>query len=297
LAVNIDTRVRLRMMQKWLWIFFLLVVFSWEPLESFGQRVSFETSMIDKDQMRIHLILEDNVYQQGVYPMFYQMEQGRYLTIGYEIKEVQNPNPYVDFDLRNSKEPLRIVLYGMGKDFPPRFTDVGNIYEEDYIKHLYDAKIVSGRQDGTFGPQEVVTRAEFITMVCRALKIAPIAKENSFPDMQGHWGEGFLLAGIDLGWISGYQDGNIMPNKEISLAEASVIIDKAFQLKAKRNGNYTKIRQGTWFSDSVKMMYDANILFEFESIYFENFDEDGYLNRGDIAMMISRAMTQNPVNV
>jgi hypothetical protein len=279
-------------MKKWIWMFFLFLSFSWTPLKSFGQSVYFETSILNKDFIRIHLILEDQTNQQGVFPVFYQLEQGKYLTIGYEIRNVQNLKPYLDFDLRNSKEPLRIVLYRMGKGVEPRFIDVGNIYEEEYIKHLFDAKVVSGREDGTFGVKEKVTRAEFITMVCRALKIPPSDKENTYLDMDGHWGQGYLLAGVDLGWISGYQNGNIMlPNKEISLAEASVILDKAFQLEAKRNGNYSKMKIGAWFSDSVKKIYDANILYEFESIYYENFDEDASLNRGDISMMISRAMT------
>jgi hypothetical protein len=265
-------------------LFFLSVL-------SYGQRVYFKTEMQNKDRMRIFLYQEEKETPMGVYPVFYQLEEGKFLTVGYRIQQGENEKAFVDFDTRNAKEPLRIVLYGMGEGITPRFSDIEPVYEKEYIKHLYDAKIIEGKTPERFGPKDSVTRAEFMTMVCRALQIPPMDKDSVFGDILDHWGRGYILAGVEKGFIAGYEDQTIRPNDPIHLASASVILDKAFSLEAKRNASYQKLTPNQWYSHSVKKMLDAFILYEFESLYFENFSETKFLNRADISMMLSRAMT------
>ena len=65
------------------------------------------------------------------------------------------------------------------------FSDVPNdYYATGYIKSLYDENIVSGYEDGTFKPDNSVTRAEAVTMMNKVLG-NPIAEnaENPFGDV------------------------------------------------------------------------------------------------------------------
>jgi hypothetical protein len=50
------------------------------------------------------------------------------------------------------------------------------------------------------------------------------------------------------------------------------------------------LQRGKWFSESVKRMFDVGILNVDDPIY-RDFNEDMSLNRADISMMLSRAMT------
>ena len=56
--------------------------------------------------------------------------------------------------------------------------------------------IVTGYDDGTFKPENSITRAEVVTMVNRFLGRLPdgVAGKNSFSDVSGHWAYSQILA-------------------------------------------------------------------------------------------------------
>ncbi len=255
----------------------------------YAERVYYETSMLDEDTIRIELKVEGQDLSANVYPAFYELREGRVLTVGYEMSDGKYHKPYFDFDLRKTRDTLMIVLYGVGEDVPKKLSDIEDIYEKEHILHLYDSKIVEGKESGEFGINENVTRAEFVTMVCRTLGIEPVMRESDFEDLKGHWAKGYLLAGVDMGFVDVYEDTYIFPNQKVNLAHASVIVDNAFDLQVHTVDEYDKIRQGMWFSDAVKKMFDARLLYVFESIYYFDFDEEKNLTRADVAMIISRA--------
>ena len=61
------------------------------------------------------------------------------------------------------------------------FSDVPNdYYATGYIKSLYDENIVSGYEDGTFKPDNSLTRAEAVTMMNKVLG-NPIAENAENP--------------------------------------------------------------------------------------------------------------------
>ncbi len=59
-----------------------------------------------------------------------------------------------------------------GKDF---FTDIDGHWAQQYINDAANAGLVNGYEDGTFGPNKAITRAEAMTLVNRALDRHPDA--------------------------------------------------------------------------------------------------------------------------
>ena len=271
------------------WVVCLLIgaVFN---LVGFAHGVVFDIKEMDDNGIRINLKWDQEGENRGIYPIYFHIEKAKTFTIGYEIKDKVNPEPFVDFDLRKCIPPLRIVLKEVGDDAKPVFTDIKGSYAEDYIDNLHGAGIVKGMPDGSFRPYGDVTRAEFMTMLCKILKMDTNIKETGFVDIQDHWAKGVMQAGFEKGLIKGYYDNAIKPDKLISIAEACVLIDKSFVFKSAREGFYQKLQSGKWYSNSVKKIFNAGIL-QVEDPLYRDFEEDKFLNRSDIAMMLSRAAT------
>jgi hypothetical protein len=84
---------------------------------------------------------------------------------------------------------------------------------------------VNGYEDGTFKPEEKVTRAQFVKMLVSSLEEKLEAYDGSFTDVaEGDWFAPYVAAAKKLGIASGYADGSFKPNKEISRTEMAVML-------------------------------------------------------------------------
>ena len=70
-----------------------------------------------------------------------------------------------------------------------------------------------GYEDGTFRPDDAVTREEAATMFQRAYKINSIGLLNfSDNDSISEWAKTSVTALVGAGVINGYEDGTFMPS-------------------------------------------------------------------------------------
>ena len=102
------------------------------------------------------------------------------------------------------------------------FSDISNSGYCDYIVVGYLAGIINGYEDGTFRPNNTVTRGQFITMLWRA--VGEPGAENTtlnfkdaanIPDAY----KDAVAWGVEAGIIKGYDDGTFRPNQSISRAQ------------------------------------------------------------------------------
>ena len=107
------------------------------------------------------------------------------------------------------------------------FTDVpANQWYAKAVMTLADKGVISGYPDGTFKPDASITRAEFVTM---AMNFANAEKGTacSFPDVpQNMWYYGAIAGATQNGWISGYPDGTFGPDRYITRAEVTSVINR-----------------------------------------------------------------------
>lgn len=110
------------------------------------------------------------------------------------------------------------------------FSDIPSTYRfKNAVSKLKERGILNGYQDGTFKPDQGVTRAEFIKIVLEGQSPGSQYDTNCFNDVKaGTWFAPYVCRAKDAGWVGGYPDGGFHPNDNITQAEAMKI---AFMIK------------------------------------------------------------------
>lgn len=103
------------------------------------------------------------------------------------------------------------------------FEDAKGHWTEDAINILAEKGVLAGYPDGLSHPDEIITRAEFATLVARTLELPePDEKKVAirFTDLAGHWSEKNVEALIIAGIIQkGDFDGKFLPDRPITRME------------------------------------------------------------------------------
>ncbi|MBR5518710.1 MAG: S-layer homology domain-containing protein [Clostridia bacterium] len=104
------------------------------------------------------------------------------------------------------------------------FTDVAESHWAfDGIHYLYWQEIVSGDDKGQFNPDNNVTRAEMIKMLCNTFGIEP-ANKASFDDVAStDWFYGYAGAAFKAGLVKG-SDGKLNPNDLLTREDMAVLV-------------------------------------------------------------------------
>jgi peptide/nickel transport system substrate-binding protein len=91
------------------------------------------------------------------------------------------------------------------------------------------AGFIAGYPDGSFKPDNPVTRAEFLKILTSVLGMVPIyGAESPFNDVSFEdWYFGYVMAAVNAGIASGYPDGTFKPNAPITREESSKIVARA----------------------------------------------------------------------
>ncbi len=104
------------------------------------------------------------------------------------------------------------------------FKDISKHWAQANILKAAEKGIVSGYSDGTFRPDNAVTRAEFSTMLNKALGNNGTA-DSLFSDVkETAWYYAQVCKGVSAGYIAGYSDGSFRPNTTITREEAAVMM-------------------------------------------------------------------------
>jgi uncharacterized repeat protein (TIGR02059 family) len=109
-------------------------------------------------------------------------------------------------------------------------SDTHNHWAGEQISQWVEKGLASGYQDGTFRPNNNITRAEFIALTNRAFGYQELSQVN-FTDVSAtDWFAGDIAKAKAAGYISGYQDGTIRPNSEISRQEVSAMLARIVKM-------------------------------------------------------------------
>lgn len=96
------------------------------------------------------------------------------------------------------------------------------------VRYVSDIGLFSGYPDGTFKPNDSITRAEFSTVVFKFMNLEELKHiKNEFDDSIGHWAQKYIEKLSDSGYVSGYPDGNFRPQESIKRAESVALINRA----------------------------------------------------------------------
>lgn len=106
------------------------------------------------------------------------------------------------------------------------FKDIRGHWAESYINKAVSAGFVKGYPDGTFRPDSPVTRAEFTSMVNKALGNTGTTGV-SFTDVPySEWFYNDVAKGISATFVGGYDDNTFRPNNAVTREEAAAMISR-----------------------------------------------------------------------
>ena len=121
----------------------------------------------------------------------------------------------------------------MDKAYDTSFPDVGEGWSKDYIGYLEKFSVVTGYEDGTFRPQNYITRAEMAVMMAKAegydISGYMSSDELAYPDVDegySEWAVKAIKYLTDRGVMEGYPDGTFGPNRPITRAETVATVNR-----------------------------------------------------------------------
>jgi len=99
------------------------------------------------------------------------------------------------------------------------------------ISVICSMEIIKGYFDGTFAPDDLITRGELATVAARFAGRMGLsgAKETFFTDIQGHWAAADVGNAGRLGWVNGYPDMTFMPDNFITRAEFITLVNNILE--------------------------------------------------------------------
>lgn len=164
----------------------------------------------------------------------------------------------------------------------------------DITKH----KFLTGYDDHTVRPSRAVTRAEFVTMLVRAINNYDPNKEYSHPfqdvDPRRYF-DSYIGYAFSLGIISGDGKGNFRPNDTITRAEASRMVAEAAELTGKaedtRAVGFTDVDAEKWYAPYVSALAGAGIINGYTDGTFRPANQ---LKRAEAVTLLVQIMRESP---
>lgn len=185
--------------------------------------VDGKTSYNFAKKVTITLKFDPDALSEGEIPSihYYDQKLGRWVNLGGEVSgntisvKVDHFTKYAVMIL--AKQPGQII------------TDIAGHWAEVSIKELVGLGAVNGYPDGTFRPNDKITRAEFAAILVKALKLEP-KSGKVFADTEGHWAEETISTAAYYGIVSGYDSDTFGVKDPITREQMAAMIVRAAKL-------------------------------------------------------------------
>jgi hypothetical protein len=111
-------------------------------------------------------------------------------------------------------------------------SDVAGNWAEPFIKVLVEKDIIKGYPDGTFKPDQPITRAEFAALLNRAFDLQPVKEGRKFKDVPNkYWAAEVIQKAYRSGFLAGYPSGTFAPKQNIVRIESLVALVNGSKLE------------------------------------------------------------------
>lgn len=164
-------------------------------------------------------------------------------------------------------------------------------WARSYILNLYTKGIISGKGDGTFKPNDFVTRGEIVKMLVMAAGIYDSKAKTSYLDLKGHWASSYVSSAANRGFVVGKSSDYFGVNENITREDAVVILYRMIQTSAKAtlipnvSNKFTdKDKMATYAVSSIEMLSEYGVVNGFND---GSFKPKNNLTRAEAAVLIT----------
>lgn len=235
------------------------------------------------------------------------------VDIPYTLKEDENPDAITVYYLMDNGQivnmqgsynsAVKTVSFQTNhfskyiiKSNDAKFNDIENYsWAKTQIKSMAAKGIIGGKKEGYYNPGDNITRAEFVALLVRMLRINNVDSDSNMQikDLKaGSWYIGVIEAAVREGLITGYKDGTIRPNDNISRQDMAVMLSRVLK-KYKNVSVPGDINNYLEFKDKESIAQYARegvaILSEYAIVKGDKnnaFNPGNYLTRAEAAVAI-----------
>ena len=136
-----------------------------------------------------------------------------------------------------------------------KFSDASDDWYSKAVNYVVGKGLISGYPNGTFKPNDSITRAEFAQMISGYIKNEK-AGSSDFQDVKDHWAKDAIDKLYGNKNVTGYPDGSFKPNAKITRAEAVTILNSVFNRNTNKNSlnnvntsslnKFSDVNEGFW---------------------------------------------------
>lgn len=176
------------------------------------------------------------------------------------------------------------------------FTDVGsNYWARPFIERLAAEDIIAGFPDGSFQPNQPVTRAQFAAIVRQAFNQPMSRSAPNFPDVAAdYWAREAIANAYSQGFMSGYPDNSFKPSQEIPRVQVLVALTNGLDFNANGSINQalSMYRDGSevpsYAEDEVATATEKGMVVNYPNI--DRLQPQAIATRADVAAFIYQAL-------
>ena len=173
-------------------------------------------------------------------------------------------------------------------------TDIQGHWAQNTINKWVDKGDISGYPDGTFRPNNMITRAEFVVLVNNAMGYTKSGYAY-FSDVPSHyWGKNAIQTGVVAGYISGDGNGIFRPNDPVTRQEAAAMISRILDLKQNESRAYRYTDSyaiSNWAKGVVGAVSEAGIMAGYPD---GSFGPNRVLTRAEAVLALDKTVNYKP---
>jgi hypothetical protein len=178
------------------------------------------------------------------------------------------------------------------------FTDVpSDFWAGAYIGELSRRNILGGYQDGSYKPNEPITRAQFASLLGKAFGKPKVRESTPFQDVpDNYWAKSSIDDAIQTGFMSGYSEGLFRPDQQIPLYQLQVALVTGLKLQPQAPSAQTLAKFDDtselpkWSQDKVAAAVESGIATGFPSA--QKLTPNRVATRADAAALIYQSLVK-----
>ncbi|MDD3226646.1 MAG: S-layer homology domain-containing protein [Tissierellia bacterium] len=125
------------------------------------------------------------------------------------------------------------------------------------------------------------------------LEADEIKTSNLFSDIDGHWAKEWIESAVKIGFVSGYEDGTFKPERTITRAEFSTMLNNAIQIEITEKLNFSDVRESDWFYNEIQKSVAAGFFSGYEN---NTFRPNNPIKREEVAKVVAGAITTGNID-
>ena len=141
------------------------------------------------------------------------------------------------------------------------------------VSTLSKMGIIKGYEDGSFKPNDPISRAEFAAIAAR---FDPDGDKTpaSFFDVTSHWAKDEISIAANHGWIKGYEDGSFKPDQKITRAETMTLVNRVLKRLPETKDDLHKDMK-TWPDNQKESAWFYLAVQEATNSHYQKLKKDG----------------------